>query len=217
MNNSLTENLSQILDAAKDKEHIIWDWNGTLLDDVEHVVKVMNSLLEEHQLPLINSQKYREIFGFPVLNYYVELGFDFTKVSFEDLCHKFVDRFMRGLHDLQLLGNMPPVLQHLHTNNFMQSVLSATDQENLDLMMKHFELTQIFKHVYGVDNKLASSKIQRGRELIKISGIALEKTLIIGDTLHDLEVANELGIDALLLSHGHQSAERLLQHHQMVI
>lgn len=207
----------QIENAAQGKDHVIWDWNGTLLDDVDHIVKVMNSLLEEHKLPLISRQKYREMFGFPVKNYYVELGFDFKKISFEDLCHKFVDRFMNDLYNLQLLESMPPVLQHLHTCGFTQSVLSATDQENLDLMMRHFDLNRIFTHVYGIDNKFAASKIQRGRELIKISGVTPEKTLIIGDTLHDLEVAQELGIDALLLSHGHQTAERLLQHHRIVI
>ena len=57
---------SKIFHLLEGKEHIIWDWNGTILNDVEHAVMVMNTLLDEHQLPLIDRDYYREIFDFPV-------------------------------------------------------------------------------------------------------------------------------------------------------
>lgn len=211
---SLTDKLHH---AIKDKEHIIWDWNGTLLDDVSHAVNVMNSLLEEHKLPLIDREHYRKIFDFPVLTYYQKLGFSFEKESFESLCHRFVDRFMNGFQTLPLIPEMKSVLQSLHTENRMQSILSATDQSNLDSMICHFSLTDTFKFVFGINNKFAGSKVERGHDLIKQSGISESKTVIIGDTLHDLEVARALKIDAVLISHGHQCPSRLRSHHEMVI
>ncbi|MCB0413541.1 MAG: hypothetical protein KDD50_04370, partial [Bdellovibrionales bacterium] len=78
--------------AISDKKHILWDWNGTLLNDVDHAVNVMNSILCEHRLAPIDKKMYRQIFDFPVIKYYQKLGFDFNKESFESLCHKFVDR-----------------------------------------------------------------------------------------------------------------------------
>lgn len=84
-------------------------------------------------------------------------------------------------------------------------------------MISHFRLDGIFQFIYGIDNKFAGSKIERGHDLIKQSGIAAKETLIIGDTLHDLEVARDLGIDAILISHGHQCPTRLRPHHEMVI
>lgn len=203
--------------ALTEKEHIIWDWNGTLLDDVDHAVKTINGLLEEHQLPLLNQERYRQIFEFPILSYYQSLGFDFQKESFEMLCYKFVDRFMQGFENLPLIPEMKTVLMQLKTEKRMQSVLSASDQKNLETMIHHFGLKETFSFVYGIDNKFAASKIERGHELIKSSGISLEKTVIIGDTLHDLEVARALGIDAVLISHGHQCPTRLRLHHDVVI
>ena len=74
-----------------------------------------------------------------------------------------------------------------------------------------------FKFVFGIDNKFAASKIERGHELIRLSKISKKETVIIGDTLHDLEVARALGIDTILISHGHQCPTRLKPHHEMVI
>jgi len=177
----------------------------------------MNSLLEEHRLPLLDRQRYRQIFDFPVLHYYQKLGFDFEQESFEDLCHKFVDRFMAEFRELPLIPQMHNVLAQIHREGVLQSVLSATDQPNLNSMIKHFELDTVFKFVFGIDNKFAGSKIDRGHELIKQSQIKKTDTVIIGDTLHDLEVGQTLGIDVVLLSHGHQCPSRLRPHHDLVI
>jgi phosphoglycolate phosphatase len=208
---------SQIFHHLEGKEHIIWDWNGTILNDVDHAVMVMNTLLDEHQLPRIDKDYYREIFDFPVLNYYQKLGFNFGKESFESLCHKFVERFMDGLSSLPLIPEMELVVNQLYDKKIMQSVLSATDQSNLDGMIAHFNLNEYFKFVFGIDNKLAGSKVYRGHMLIKESGVHESKTLMIGDTIHDLEVGKALGIDVVLISHGHQSFIRLSSHHKLVI
>ena len=63
--------------------HILWDWNGTLLDDAWLCVDVMNSMLTERKLQPLTLQRYRDIFSFPVKDYYLLLGFDFEKEPFE--------------------------------------------------------------------------------------------------------------------------------------
>jgi phosphoglycolate phosphatase len=214
MNSNL---IAQVKWAVRDKTHVIWDWNGTLLSDVDHAVRTANSLLEEHQLPLIDREQYRQLFQFPVIEYYKVLGFDFSKESFESLCHKFVDRFMAGVPELPLYPEMTSVLISLFEDGRTQSILSATDQANLDAMIVHFDLIEIFRFVYGIDNRLAGSKVHRGIELIKNSGVDPQNTVLIGDTLHDLEVAQAMEIDCVLISHGHQCPTRLRQHHDIVI
>jgi hypothetical protein len=64
-------------------KNIIWDWNGTLLNDITICIKSMNILLKERTLPLISEDKYRDIFTFPVRNYYEQLGFDFLVMGLE--------------------------------------------------------------------------------------------------------------------------------------
>ena len=201
----------------KSKKHLIWDWNGTLLDDIDHAISTINAILCEHQLPQINRDSYKEHFDFPIRKYYEKLGFDFAKLSFEDICHQFVDDYMAGLHRCQMVTGLRDFLQMTKTRASVQSILSATDQENLNKIVAHFKLENLFHHAFGIDNKFADSKIKRGKELMDTVGIAPHETLLFGDTLHDLEVGKELNIDVILLSHGHQSYDRLAAAHANVL
>ena len=63
-------------------KHIVWDWNGTLLNDNWLAIKAINILLKRYNLPLITLEQYLAVFTFPVIDYYKELGFDFNKTSF---------------------------------------------------------------------------------------------------------------------------------------
>ncbi|MES3037341.1 MAG: HAD family hydrolase [Bdellovibrionota bacterium] len=217
MSSLRVNSIPQLIGALKDKEHIIWDWNGTLLDDVDHAIQSMNHLLDDHGLPKLEKDRYRQVFEFPVQNYYRSLGFDFKKESFENLCHRFVAKFMEGFKLLPLVPAMQSILFEFYHLGKTQSVLSASSQHDLEEMIEHFDLGSIFAHVYGVDNKYGSSKIERGIQLLEESGISKSDTVIIGDTLHDLEVGEALGIDVVLLAHGHQCGQKLRARHDKVI
>lgn len=208
---------ADLLNTLKTKDHVIWDWNGTLLNDVDHAVEVMNHLLKDHALPVLDRSRYQQIFDFPVRKYYAAFGFDYSKENFENLCHRFVDRFMAGFECHPLVENMENLVWELKKLGIKQSILSATDQKNLDNMISHFGLNDAFTLVFGIDNKMAGSKVERGRELLRLSSVDAKRTVIVGDTLHDLEVANELGIGAILVGHGHQCSTRLRNHHGEVI
>ena len=69
---------------------IIWDWNGTLLNDVHIALSTMNSLLIKYNLPILTENRYRDIFQFPVENYYIYAGFSFEKIPFQQLADQFI-------------------------------------------------------------------------------------------------------------------------------
>ncbi|MCB0349003.1 MAG: HAD family hydrolase [Bdellovibrionales bacterium] len=214
----MTKLLQALNPHLESKTHVIWDFNGTLLNDVEHTVTTVNSLLAEHELPRITSDDYKKIFDFPVVDYYIKLGFDFKKESFESLCDKFTTRFMGGFKEAS--GLMPDIeltLSLLKKQVGKQSILSAAEQTSLLHIVDHHNISQHFDYIYGIDTHYADSKIARGKELLKIANHPLNKTVIIGDTIHDLEVGEELGIDVILVAHGHQCSTRLKKHHDTVI
>ena len=78
---------------------IVWDWNGTLFDDVAVCIDVMNGLLAEQGLPSIpDAETYRSLFCFPVIRYYERLGFDFSKTPFEALARDYVAGYAAAQH-----------------------------------------------------------------------------------------------------------------------
>lgn len=149
--------------------------------------------------------------------YYEKLGFDFQKKSFESLCDQFIREYNVNRANLAtLFHDVPSLLKQINATK-TQSILSAAAQWHLEEITQHFKIHDFFHHRFGIDNHYAISKLERGKELIKLSNIPKEETILIGDTDHDFEVASDLGITCLLVADGHQSIERLSKFSSTVI
>ena len=192
-------------------KHIIWDWNGTLLDDVNIVVDAMNSLLMRRKLPVLDLVKYREFFTFPVKTYYARLGFDFRKEPFEELAIEYISEFNSDKYGFKLHNGVVAVLEYIRTMGIGQSILSASKEEELNEILLRLNIKEFFANVAGLGNHYADSKVGRGIELLADLNLEPVDVLLIGDTIHDYEVSRELGCDCLLVCNGHQSDERLLE------
>ncbi|MCF6270057.1 MAG: HAD family hydrolase [Melioribacteraceae bacterium] len=190
-------------------KHIIWDWNGTLFDDVELCANIMNKLLEEANLPKISVDEYRDIFTFPVIDYYKALGHDVGKENWEKISHQFISEYEANKYEFTIYSDAEDVLKEIDSFGITQSVLSAYKQEMLDELVAHFNLNKYFIRLVGLDNIYAAGKLDNGLKWIKELGFKKGEVLLVGDTLHDCEVAEAIGADSVLLSLGHQSKDRL--------
>lgn len=189
--------------------HIIWDWNGTLLDDVHIAISVMNSLLKKRQLPLLDIDRYREMFTFPVKDYYAQLGFDFEKEPFEELAVEFISGFSIGKHRFKLYDETKAVLKGVKELGIGQSILSATQEYELKEFINKLDITEYFENIAGVNDHYGTGKIERGKELLASLELEPARVVLIGDTVHDYEVSKELGCGCLLVSNGHQDYRRI--------
>jgi phosphoglycolate phosphatase len=188
---------------------IIWDWNGTLLNDVSICVDAINSLLSDRKRPLIDKNTYQHIFTFPVKDYYQKAGFNFDDEPFEIPAMQFMDIYRAWLMNANLHAESVKVLKKLQSLGFKQAVLSAMEQELLNELLNRYNIKSYFEKTYGIDNHYGTGKIDRGKELIHSMQIDPKTCLLIGDTLHDAEVASALGCQCILFDGGHQSRERL--------
>ncbi len=205
----LSMQINMTPDIYKPVETIIWDWNGTLLNDLGLCIKTINSLLEKRRLPLLNTSSYREVFSFPVKDYYEKVGFDFSKEGFEIPAKEFIDQYNSEVNKCDLHENAVKVLEQFKINGLKQYILSAMKQDMLNTTLKQNNIYYYFEDIVGLDNHYAASKVERGRELIRRNNIKKDTALMIGDTEHDFEVARELGIGCVLIADGHQSQKRL--------
>ncbi len=199
------------------KKAILWDWNGTLLNDTDICVACMNSLLETRKLDLLNKEQYRNIFTFPVKKYYEKVGFDFKKENFEVPAMEFIRLYQQHLSEAALFPCVEDVLQHFKDKGFYQAILSAMEHESLVSSLKDKGVSSYFETATGIDDHYAHSKLDMGRKLVMNMPYRKTEMLFIGDSLHDLEVAKALGIDCILVANGHQSKERLLKRTQNVV
>jgi len=188
---------------------IIWDWNGTLLNDLDLCIDSINTLLKKRSLEMLDHDSYKEVFSFPVKNYYQAIGFDFSKEEFEIPAKEFIDLYDGKVENCPLHLSAVEILEFFRQKEYPQFVLSAMKQPMLEKTLKHNGIFHFFEGVAGLNDHYAESKVERGRELIEKFEIETEDTWMIGDTNHDFEVARELGINCVLVADGHQSYERL--------
>lgn len=202
-----------MIDSSKRYNHIIWDWNGTLFNDVKLCAEIMNILLTQESLPNISIQKYKKIFTFPVIDYYKIAGHTFERNSFEILGKQFMVEYELRKSSCQLFSGVFELLSKLKVKNIPQHLLSAYEQQSLNKILKYYKIDIFFQNIVGLDNIYANGKLHLAHDLVKSIKIdsAGENILLIGDTIHDFEVAKEINSDCILLSHGHQDEERLLK------
>jgi len=187
-------------------EHIIWDWNGTLFDDSALTLSIMNGMLLRRGNPTVSKEKYAELFDFPVRDYYELIGLDLNKYKFEDLSDEFIEEYYRRNRECPLRDGAEEILRG---NNVPQSILTASKQSDIDLLVVHFGLDGLFVGIKGLDNHHAAGKLKIGKNWVKELDIDPRKILMVGDTTHDADLAKELGMDCVLITSGHQSRARL--------
>lgn len=197
-------------------KQVIWDWNGTLLNDVKMCVKVMNALLDTYSLPSLTCEKYKQIFDFPVKDYYARLGFDFEIHAFEKVGLEFMDGYFKELPSSPIFPEVNEILKELNGLGINQLVLSAMEHDALEKSLTDKGIRSYFSKVQGIDNHLANGKSELAKGLLKSSGFSAKETLLVGDTIHDLHVAQSIGCPCALIANGHFSKERLLKQHYLV-
>ena len=198
------------MQGANKYTHVIWDWNGTLFNDVEWCVKVINKMLGSRDFRLLSSvAEYHGVFCFPVIEYYKKIGFDFETEPFECLAEEYMALYHVGkTGGCRLDENAEFVLAEIQKKGIEQSILSASETSNLLSQIGEFDIVCYFDAILGLSDIYAKSKLDIGLDYIVKKRI--KNVLLIGDTEHDYEVARALGADCLLVAAGHQSKERLM-------
>ncbi len=190
-------------------KYVFFDFNGTILDDVDLCLNLLNKMLKNQNKKELNIDEYKDVFQFPVKKYYELAGIDFNIESFESLSLKFIQDYQDASYNCNLYPNLLEVLEELDKRGIKKVVLSASQIDNLTKQLEHFKIYDKFDKVLGLSNIYANSKIEVARNFIKDNNILPNEVLSIGDTTHDYEVSKELGFNIILFSKGHQSRKVL--------
>ncbi|MBQ7005243.1 MAG: HAD family hydrolase [Clostridia bacterium] len=194
----------------KEYNCIIWDWNGTLLDDVPLNMEIVNTLLTERgKKPVESREYYLREFDFPVRDFYLKVGFDLENEDFSLIAREYASLYNENYPHADIFSDARDVLSLIKHSGKEQLIISATEQGYLLKQVAYFELEYFFTDILGSGNVLGSSKIETAKRWMKEKGYNPDEVLFVGDTLHDFETAKAIGCDCALVSRGHNSRERL--------
>ena len=188
--------------------HVIWDFNGTILDDVTVGIESVNVLLRKRGIKEISGiEEYREVFGFPIVDYYKRIGFDFNKEAFSDVAVEWLNEYMSRVSIAKTNNGVEEVLRRVKEKALKQVLISATEINMLKKQLEMLEITHLFDEVYGLDNIHAHNKTAVA--LLWRKKYPNAKALFVGDTDHDFETALAIGADCVLYCGGHQPEKTL--------
>ena len=191
--------------------HVFWDWNGTLLDDTRAAVDTLNIMLARRGGSPVAMDFYRDHFAFPVRPFYEAIGVCLENEDWDALAREYHDVY--AVQPKRLNAEAIAALERVKAAGARQSIISALRQDLLEEITCRLGVAKYMDYVYGVDNLDGQSKVDRARSLLSaVRGSSPPGDLslvLIGDALHDKEVADALGARCVLCAQGSHAAWRL--------
>ncbi len=194
------------------KKHVIWDWNGTLLNDVIIGYEVFAEICRAHDIGEPTLEDYQRYYQHPIELLYKAAGFDLEKVSIQVIAERWHVEYRQRLNRARLFDDAERVLETFHRRGVLQSVLSALPHE---LLLHSIELNGISRYLHriqGLSDSLGRSKIDNGVAMLRELQAEPDQVILFGDSTHDFETAQALGIECVLFTRGYEHRSRLTRH-----
>ncbi len=189
-------------------KYIIWDWNGTLLNDIGASLASVNDMLAMRNMEPIDIDYYKECIGVPIIKFY-EKVFDMEKEDYSIVIKQYNEGYLRHLSDFGLTDGAVEALDYFKQSGAKQVIVSSSNNEQLCMNAEKYGVSKYFDAILGAGDYFAGSKIERAKAYLEKNSAKNDEILVIGDLEHDAEMANTLGADCILLTSGHEHPERL--------
>ncbi|TDB86005.1 HAD family hydrolase [Micromonospora fluostatini] len=190
------------------RDHLVWDWNGTLLNDLSLVVTATNAAFASVGGPVVSTEEHRVRFRRPVADYYADvLGRAVDEEAFGRLDRIFHDAYRAGLTTCELAEDAVTAMSAWPGS---QSLLSMWFHEELVPAVHTYGLTGRFARVDGsravVGGDRKAESLARHLADLSVDG---GRVVLIGDSLDDADAAESVGGRAVLYTGGFTDPERL--------
>ena len=149
-------------------KYLLWDFNGTIVDDVDLGVSCINKLIKKYlkRSPLTR-EEYRRIFTFPVREYYERAGFDLNKFDFESLGQEWMELYDEGFKDVRVYDAVIKCLKEAINKGYHNVVISASKHDKLIEELQMLGLDSYFEEILGIEDIYAASKVALARKWAK--------------------------------------------------
>ncbi|MER5890486.1 HAD family hydrolase [Streptomyces sp. NPDC001941] len=199
---------------GKHTTHLVWDWNGTLLDDIDAVIGATNAAFGELGLDPITLERYRELYCVPVPKFYERLmGRLPTDQEWLVMDAAFHKHYWARADACGLAAGAAELLARRQAEGRTQSLLSLAPHEHLIPIVRRHGIESRFVRVDGrVGESTAGKAGHMVRHLAALEGVAPERVVVIGDAADDAVAAAHVGAKAVLYtggSHSRASLERV--------
>ena len=189
-------------------KNIIWDYNGTIINDAQLAVDAENLVLQSYGKPDITLEYYLRECEMPLIKFYNKI-FDMDNYDYSEIAQRFITHYDELFETAYIFPEVREMIEYLSDKGCNQGVISGFETARLVNSLKKFGLEKYFRFMSGADDYNAGDKSERAVKVVEKYGFDPKETLFIGDMYHDYETAQRVGADCILIAKGHQGAEVL--------
>lgn len=191
--------------------HIVWDWNGTLFNDLDAIVDATNEIFASYGLPLMDLAGFRSVYTRPIWSCYERLlGRELEQGEWERLDAAFHDSYHRLMERCRLAADARHAIDALTDAGHTQSLLSMWHHDRLTVAVREHGIGEIFRRVDGLrPEEAGGSKAEfMVRHLTRLE-VDPSEVIAIGDSVDDAVAARHAGARAILYAGGMQARAEL--------
>lgn len=194
---------------AKRFELLVFDWDGTLMDSAAAIVEAIQSACRDLDLPVPTETRARHVIGLGLSDAMRHAVPELPEASYPLMVERYRHHYLSRDHELRLFDGAGDLIAELAADGFLLAVATGKSRLGLDRALKVSGLGPLFHDSRCADECFSKPHPQMLEELISAFGVSAEKTLMIGDTTHDLQMAKNAGVASLGVAYGAHPAEML--------
>jgi phosphoglycolate phosphatase len=187
---------------------IVWDWDGTLADSTGMITEALLNAAAQVGLPTLSSSKASSIIGLGLREAIHALYGDIPAAQAQALATQYSNNYYAGESSIPLFAGAVDTIKTLNKRGFKLAVATGKGRRGLNLALQHCALTHYFHATRTVDECFSKPHPQMLHELMEALVVLPERTLMIGDTSYDLQMAKNAGVSAVGVTYGAQKAEQ---------
>lgn len=183
---------------------VIWDFNGTIIDDVNASLGAVNDMLTLRNQATIDIDRYYKEIDIPIWKFYERVFLPDT-ITPEEAITEYDKGYEKHLAPSPLMEGVVDMLEYFKSKGKVQIVVSASNVDKVSARLKALCILSYFDDVLGHSDFNTGDKTCLAQEYFMKNNLSFFDAVIIGDSVFDYRLAEEVGCDCILTTKGHQS------------
>ena len=208
----MSENNTKKPGKEKQFDLIVWDWDGTLANSTGMITDALVKAAAEVGLPTLDPQAASNIIGLGLKESIYALFGEIPVTQAQALAARYSANYYDGESEIPLFAGAKETIIELNRRGFKLAVATGKGRRGLNQALQHCGLTNYFHITRTVDECFSKPHPQMLDEIMDELVITPERTLMIGDTNYDLQMAQNAGVSSLGVTFGAQASEKLLSY-----
>jgi len=189
---------------------IVWDWDGTLADSAGMITNAIVQAAAQVGLPALDSNAARNIIGLGLKESIHALYGDIPVDKAQALASQYSANYYAGEQAIPLFEGVKETIVELNRRGYKLAVATGKGRRGLNLALEHCGLGNYFHTTRTMDECFSKPHPQMLDEIMDTCVTTHERTLMIGDTSYDLQMAKNASVQSVAVTYGAHSQDKLM-------